>query len=285
MPPRPLAFRWSWWPAGSSSPRRTLPVTAWWPRRSCWTSPAAPRTQWQTPQSTLPGSPARSSKAPEARAGRAGQQGPLGAGLVVRFGHGFGLGGALLAQVDRGAHQNRDGEELALPVLEGLEPEPARRQIAQHRHGGLSVRLLVTVVVLRAANRVQDNRRQEQQEEHDRKRVFVELEDPAAVPHRPRRGLFELCLPGVLVLRGGPAHRLGLGGPLLEQEDGEDDVHAHLQEFRLPVLESRLQEVPGAKVLQDGHGRFAVGLLLVAVGACPAQDHAAEKHDEQPDIG
>ena len=42
----------------------------------------------------------------------------LGAGRVVRLGHRLGLGGAPLPQVDRGPHDDGDGQELGLPVLE-----------------------------------------------------------------------------------------------------------------------------------------------------------------------
>jgi len=43
--------------------------------------------------------------------------------LAVRRRHGLRLGGAPLAQEDRQHDDRNDGEELALPVLERLEPE------------------------------------------------------------------------------------------------------------------------------------------------------------------
>ena len=111
----------------------------------------------------------------------------------MRFGHRFGLRGALLAQVDGRAHQDGHGQEFALPVLEGLEPEAAGREVlraASPAAGrGFAVRSLYSSA---AADGVQDEGGEEQQQEHDGQRVFVELEHQP--PRRTGQGVAALTV-------------------------------------------------------------------------------------------
>src|SRR5687768_16993895 len=86
-----------------------------------------------------------------------------------------------LTQEDRQHEERPNGEKLALPVLERLEPEARRADVAECRDGVATVRDLLLVELLRAANGVQRERDNEERGERDAQRMLVELEhDPAA---------------------------------------------------------------------------------------------------------
>lgn len=71
---------------------------------------------------------------------------------------------------------------------------------------------------------------------------------------------------------------------LLIEHGCQDDVHPHLKELGLPVLERRLDEVSGRQVLQHRNlfGRPVLELFLV-VGRRTGSDHADEGEGEQTD--
>jgi hypothetical protein len=70
--------------------------------------------------------------------------------------------------------------------------------------------------------------------------------------------------------------------PLVEKRR-QDDVHAHLEELGLPVLERRLDEIAAGEVADDRHRLLgAVFALLVVIRRRAGEDHADEEHKEQP---
>lgn len=81
------------------------------------------------------------------------------------FSDGFGFGGASFAQVDGGSDNDCDGEEFALPVLEGFEPELRGSDVFKDGDRWLAVGGLFFAVGVGAADGVQDDGRREQQEE------------------------------------------------------------------------------------------------------------------------
>ena len=91
--------------------------------------------------------------------------------------------------------------------------------------------------------------------------------------------------PRVLVLGRRLVDRLGLRRPALEEVRREHDVHGHLEELALPVLEGRLEELAGAQVLQQRDRGLAVVGLVAVVAAHPGQHHADEEGDEQREVG
>src|SRR5688572_27283196 len=78
-------------------------------------------------------------------------------------GDGLALRRALLPQEDRQNHHRRDSQELALPVLERLEPEFARAHKLKRRNRLPAPLQLLAVELRRPADRVHD---ETQQEEH-----------------------------------------------------------------------------------------------------------------------
>jgi hypothetical protein len=74
---------------------------------------------------------------------------------------------AALAEVDAEHDQAADGEELGLPVLQGLEPELCAEQEAPGRHGRLAVGDLVGAEGPRARDEMADEGEREQAEHRD----------------------------------------------------------------------------------------------------------------------
>jgi hypothetical protein len=72
-------------------------------------------------------------------------------GLIVRARHRLRGGRALLAQDDGQHEHDPEGEELALPVLQGLEPKGGGAQVLEQRDGRLPVGQLLCVIVADAA--------------------------------------------------------------------------------------------------------------------------------------
>src|SRR6478609_5804984 len=97
------------------------------------------------------------------------------------------LRGAALAEHDAEADDRADGEELALPVLEGLEPERAGPDELERGDRRLVVLARLGVELRGAAERVADHRAEEEHHERDEQRVLVEPEPDAAASDRPRR--------------------------------------------------------------------------------------------------
>ena len=69
--------------------------------------------------------------------------------------------------------------------------------------------------------------------------------------------------------------------PFWNRIGGEHDVHAHLQELALPVLEGRLDEVAGPQVAAEGDRLAAVLGLLVVVDPHPVSDMPPMNDHEQ----
>ena len=85
----------------------------------------------------------------------------------MRRRHRLRLGRASLAEED-GEHDDRaDGEELALPVLEGLEPEPRRTGVLQSGYRLAAVEELLGAVGLRTASRVEIEGDEEEESENE----------------------------------------------------------------------------------------------------------------------
>ena len=76
----------------------------------------------------------------------------------MRFGHRLGLRRSPLPKVNRGPNDHCDGEKLALPVLERLEPELRSAEILQCRNGVTAVRQFLIAVILGAADCMADDR-------------------------------------------------------------------------------------------------------------------------------
>ncbi len=95
-----------------------------------------------------------------------------------------------------------------------------------------------------ASQRMQREAQQEQQPEGDCKRMTVQHLPDAATPHRPgRRSWLDAAL---LLCR---IQRPRFSRATLAKGDGQEDIHAHLQEFALPVLECGADEVAGRQVV------------------------------------
>ena len=98
------------------------------------------------------------------------------------------LGRAPLAQEDRQHHERRHGEELALPVLQRLEPEArGAARTAERRDRRPAVRALLLVVLRAPADGVQrEATARTAAESARRERVLVELS--ASPPRRTGQG-------------------------------------------------------------------------------------------------
>lgn len=86
---------------------------------------------------------------------------------MVRRGDLFRLRRALLAQKDGQNDEGRHREELALPILERLEPKLRRAQVLEERRERLAVQRLLAVVLAHAARRVQRERAEAEQRERE----------------------------------------------------------------------------------------------------------------------
>ena len=71
---------------------------------------------------------------------------------MMRSATGLDSGRSALPQVDRRPDDHRHSEELALPVLERLEPELRGAEVLQRRHRLAAVRQLFVAVRLGAAD-------------------------------------------------------------------------------------------------------------------------------------
>src|SRR5688500_15013351 len=74
------------------------------------------------------------------------------AGRTMGCGNRLGLRRAALAQDDGEHHQREDGQELALPVLEGLKPELTRAQELQRREGVSPMSQLLLIELTRSTD-------------------------------------------------------------------------------------------------------------------------------------
>lgn len=88
--------------------------------------------------------------------------------------HRFGFRRSTLAQEDAEHHYAQDGQELALPVLQGLKPEPAAGQILPGGDGGFRVRGQFLIVADAAAEQVNDKTEKEEQQKRQRQGVFIQ---------------------------------------------------------------------------------------------------------------
>jgi hypothetical protein len=104
------------------------------------------------------------------------------------------------------------------------------------------------VVGLRPAGGVQRQRNDEQRTERQRQRVLVEREPPASPADGSGSIRIFHVIPRILVLRGFRVRILRFRGSPLEQPGRQHDVHRHLEELALPVLEDRLDELPARDV-------------------------------------
>ena len=108
------------------------------------------------------------------------------AGRVVRLVDGLRLGRAALPQEHGQKDQGADRQELALPVLEGLEPEVGGEHEAQRGDGLPTLRDVLAVVLLGTAQDVGNQRRHEECDEGDRQGVRIELPGDASDAGGPR---------------------------------------------------------------------------------------------------
>src|SRR5215207_6061617 len=97
-------------------------------------------------------------------------------GLGVGCSHGLGLRRPSLTQEDGQDHQREDRQKLALPVLEGLEPEFTRLQELQRRDGLTAMGQLLLAVLTGPTHGVQDKGEEEKKQQRDRQGVLVEFE-------------------------------------------------------------------------------------------------------------
>ena len=203
---------------------------------------------------------------------------------MMRFGDRLGLRRSPLPKVNRGPNDHCDGEKLALPVLERLEPELRSAEILQCRDGVTAMRQFLIAVILGAADCMADDGAEEQNEEERRQRVLVRGQHPAALAYRPRSTRTVRRPARVFVLRRRLVNGLRLRGPTLEQIGGQYDVHAHLQELALPVLKGRFIERPGEQIATKGDRLLPVLELLGVIDPNAGQHHATEEdHETVPD--
>jgi hypothetical protein len=80
---------------------------------------------------------------------------------------------------------------------------------------------------------------------------------------------------GVVLIR-----LLGLRGPLLEQEDGEQHVGRHLEELAFPVLEHRRDEVAAGQIGQETDGREFMQAQFLGLGS-PSRERLADKGNQE----
>ena len=99
-----------------------------------------------------------------------------GARLGVGGCHRLGLWRATLAQEDAKHGQDGHGQELALPVLHGLEPELGAGDEAPERNGCGAVLQLLLVELGVAAEGVEDKGEQKQPEQGQRQRMLVSVQ-------------------------------------------------------------------------------------------------------------
>ena len=183
---------------------------------------------------------------------------------------GLDWGRILLAQEDGQHYQGEDGQELALPVLEGFKPEAAAPQVLPAGRGGQAPGDLLIHRCAPAPGQMQEEAPDEKDGKDDGQRVTVEkLPDSpfADCPGSgPRQNAFLLVL---------PLQRARFRRALLPQSDRDQHVHAHLQELAFPVLEGGADEMTAVQVcpqVQSG----PVGLaqfLVMAEEACPYLAH------------
>ncbi len=168
-----------------------------------------------------------------------------------------------------------------MPVLEGLEPEAAAPEVFPACRGGLSQRQLLFDLRTPAARQVQGEAHNEQGAEGDRQGVAVQRLPEPPLADGPRGGT---RLNTIFFL--GFVQWPGFSGPLLAKGDSQQNIHAHLEELALPVLERGADEVPALEVLpQVQRCTVCVRELLIvrqkAGPHLPAQE--AEKEQEQHD--
>src|SRR6266498_1881292 len=90
-----------------------------------------------------------------------------------------------------------------------------------------TVQLLILALSAGAANRVKPDRQRETDPEGDGQGVLVEPQhERRAVSHRPGRTRFVAVLARVLVLRSGLVEGSRFCRTLLDEEGGEEHVHA-----------------------------------------------------------
>ena len=81
---------------------------------------------------------------------------------MMRFGDRLGLRRSPLPKINRGPNDHCDGEKLALPVLERLEPELRSAEIVQRRDGVTAMRQFLIAAFLGAADGMADDGAEEQ---------------------------------------------------------------------------------------------------------------------------
>src|SRR5215217_1420019 len=95
--------------------------------------------------------------------------------LAMRGCHGLRLRRALLPKIDREHYHRPDRQELALPVLERLEPETWRHKVLEHRNRTRAVLHLLLAVRLGATDGVHGKGEHKEGKEGYAQRVLVEL--------------------------------------------------------------------------------------------------------------
>ena len=128
------------------------------------------------------------------------------AGVAVRHVHGLRLRRPALAQEHRQHDDRAHGEELALPVLERLEPELGRPHEVPRVDARLTVLVLLGAVLVGAGDGVADERAEEEDGEREQQAVLVDDEPRPAAADGPRSV-------GVVTMDALDPRRAGRRGP------------------------------------------------------------------------
>ena len=194
---------------------------------------------------------------------------------------GLGLRRVFLAQEDRQHDQREDGQEFALPVLEGFEPERWIGRIRAQRHGRLGMRDGFFQGLAPAAEQVAGEAQAEQGDEGDRQRIGVEPAQDAAVTPCPGLEMQRRRFWRFVVVIEWPR----LGRAFLAQPYRQQHIDTHLQEFALPVLERSGPEVAAGQVGGEAYARLSVPVQLIVVRGMSGQGLAEPGGKHHQDDG
>src|SRR5690606_38910733 len=126
---------------------------------------------------------------------------------------------------------------------------------------------------------------EEEQKEGQTQGMFINRMDHSAMPDGPGRIMQKPPSLRLLIDRFLPIRVFGFGGTFLEQENGEDHIKTHLQEFAFPILSDRLPEMGVPQVREIGlPGFMMLGLVLVE-GFPPRQAMAAQAQKKKQEVG
>ncbi len=140
--------------------------------------------------------------------------------------------------------QRQHGQEFALPVLHGFEPECAAGEVL---HKSLAAAIPSTAV--RPPRRASFPMQCSVKLNRTTARTQSPANDRKESSHRPPRLTGQGVGPGSMrFCFCARVQRPRFGRTALAQADRQQNVHPHLQELALPVLERGADEVPGSQV-------------------------------------